>query len=313
MDFMNFADHNVSSFLQEFGPKEKNRKKDGIMSLDQFCERLAKMACDAGFKAEIRRNYRRSDGSCTGILIDMGDTEMKPLFAMDDLYEDYMKGAFFEMLACNFIEAVRNVCRGPALNVVPDIFKWDNALQCLSARLIRLDDKEYLKDKVFRRAGNSDLAEVCVLSVTMQGREGVVTVTKALLDIWGIDEDRLFSAAEEKIAPCLTSAQKVLGIPESEGSSMTIVSTGLPGQNLFGAAVILKKETHELLDRQYPEGYYLLPLSIHEWIAVSCSEDSLPIDAFKSMVKDINDCHLTAGDILSDGVYIIRDGLLERI
>ena len=69
----------------------------------------------------------------------------------------------------------------------------------------------------------------------------------------------------------------------------------------YGAACILTKKAKRRLAEIFPEGYIILPSSIHEVIAVSVTEISEE-DA-RTMVSEVNDTRVAPEDRLSYNVY----------
>ena len=88
---------------------------------------------------------------------------------------------------------------------------------------------------------------------------------------------------------------------------MTVLTNRL---GRFGAGAVLCEGIQEQLDAIYPEGSYLLPSSIHEWIAVGKDNDPKWL---QQMVKDINRTVLCPQDILSDNVYTLEGGVLKVV
>ena len=71
-----------------------------------------------------------------------------------------------------------------------------------------------------------------------------------------------------------------------------------------GASAILYPEAAKMLQTRFPNGVWLLPSSIHEWIVVS-KEISDDTASLKSMVTTINAVEVLPADQLSDNVYTL--------
>ena len=78
----------------------------------------------------------------------------------------------------------------------------------------------------------------------------------------------------------------------------------------FAASMILDKEVQAKLDKIFTEGYYILPSSIHEVIAVTKSGDSSELS---NMVKEINRTVLNKEEFLSNNIYEIVNGELTLV
>lgn len=86
-----------------------------------------------------------------------------------------------------------------------------------------------------------------------------------------------------------------------EGTFMTMM--GLPiisnTELYYGAINAIKSK--ELLEKQFPDGYYLIPSSIHEMIVLPKGE--VDMDGFNDFIKTVNSDVLDPEDILSDHYY----------
>ena len=80
-------------------------------------------------------------------------------------------------------------------------------------------------------------------------------------------------------------------------SGMYVISTE---NGVCGAAAVLTAKAE--LEQMFPEGYIILPSSIHEMIAVSAEGKN--IDDMKDMVENINGNVVAEEDRLTDNAYI---------
>lgn len=81
----------------------------------------------------------------------------------------------------------------------------------------------------------------------------------------------------------------------------------------YKATAILKPDIQAKLSRVYPNGYYVLPSSIHEVITLPKVDDKDDLKDLLNMVKDINGSDVVSDDeFLADGVYEIKDGRLVK-
>jgi len=85
-------------------------------------------------------------------------------------------------------------------------------------------------------------------------------------------------------------------------------------QNLNGAAAILYKELVQKLAERFEDDLYLLPSSIHEFIAIP-AEKKLSCAELEDMVRSVNRTQLPQEEFLSDYVYYFRrmENKFERL
>ena len=102
----------------------------------------------------------------------------------------------------------------------------------------------------------------------------------------------------------------LIGIPDEyeTGSDSTPMYVIGSRSLQFGAAAILDKGIQEQLHKLYPEGYFCIPASIHEWICVP--KNSADLSSLVAMVQEINgnDAVIQPQDVLSNHVYTLIEG-----
>lgn len=88
----------------------------------------------------------------------------------------------------------------------------------------------------------------------------------------------------------------------------------------YGAAAVLCPEVMEKVDRLFPEGFYLLPSSVHEYLIVRKEEDT-DLKGLEAMVREVNRTQVEPAEILSNHVYeydrekgsiCLASGVLEK-
>lgn len=131
----------------------------------------------------------------------------------------------------------------------------------------------------------------------------VVYIGNDLLVKWGKTVDDIDAAARENEQGTST----IMNMGELLGVSRVLfemyIATNLEGWN--GATAILNSTVQKQLDELFPDGYAVLPSSVHEVIA-------LPVDAAVNsceIVKYINRTDLVKEkEFLSDHVFQVKDG-----
>ena len=78
----------------------------------------------------------------------------------------------------------------------------------------------------------------------------------------------------------------------------------------FGAASIFCERVQNRLDELFPNGYYLVPSSIHEFIAVD--KQILIPESLKEVIFDMNKNVVENKEQLSDAAYYIENGILHK-
>lgn len=78
----------------------------------------------------------------------------------------------------------------------------------------------------------------------------------------------------------------------------------------LGAASIFCERVQNRLDELFPNGYYLVPSSIHEFIAVD--KQILIPESLKEVIFDMNKNVVEKEEQLSDAAYYFENGILHK-
>ena len=78
-------------------------------------------------------------------------------------------------------------------------------------------------------------------------------------------------------------------------------------ENSYGTSNILDPKVQKRLVELYPEGFFLIPSSVHEWIAVSTHINN-DANGIASMIKEVNATQVDAIEQLSNHPYKLVDG-----
>lgn len=116
--------------------------------------------------------------------------------------------------------------------------------------------------------------------------------------------DRAKNIPEEEIV--FTSLAECVGMSPSGGPETYVLTTK---SGIYGAGAILSDAAKRKMSEVFPNGYYLLPSSVHEWIVVEKETDP---NVLMEIVKDVNSTDLITDDLyLADDPYEIVDGVLR--
>ncbi len=161
---------------------------------------------------------------------------------------------------------------------------------------------------------HTDMADLAVIYDVLlyKNAEHRVTaaVTNALLSEWQIPTELLHADAVRnmnlQMPACFKSMREALlplqmeenEINETAGSIFILSNES----NLQGAAAVLDHALMQQIAARFPEGFYILPSSVHELLIVSKSMNIAP-EELETMVQEINACEVTEYEQLSDHVY----------
>ena len=201
-----------------------------------------------------------------------------------------------------------------------DYGNYESVKEYLSVTLINgRDNRQMLSHMPHRQM--EDLALILELKLPMKEGTGSIKVSQELADHWAVDTDTLFSQAQANALkaepPCLqrmeeTMLSLALGsdaaenlleqenpAPEEVPSQLYVLSNESKNK---GAAVISYPGVLEKADQMLPQGFYVLPSSVHELLITPKSPEVSPKE-LGEMVRTINRSEVAKEDQLSDRVY----------
>lgn len=162
------------------------------------------------------------------------------------------------------------------------------------------DAKDYVKVKLSNKRkakgitksaakyGFDDLVLEARVEVEKSEEETVnIVVTDEILEMWGVTADEVFDKGIENIEYEISSFMGV----------MTIVSNA---NLLYGAVSVIK--AREELREMFPDGYYVLPSSVHEVIILPMN-DEVDEEYLTNTVQMVNAGCVDEDEQLSDRIY----------
>lgn len=275
-------------------------------------------------------NVRKNNGLVrTGLVIAKEGNELAPTIYIDGMYQLYQDGVSEAQLIQKVMDAYEEAYINDATPIQNALSSFVNAKDRLFIKLINEEkNREMLQDIPHRIV--QDLAIVYALHLKDEfDFSGTVTVTNTLLQMWGIDEETLYTQAilntprvspailcplQEMMESLLPTAQFLnappMDISEYHFDGFTIkIDNGndMPlyivtnKAKLFGAASLLLPQVMEKIG-EFLGNFYILPSSIHESIIVPAS-CALEASELIHMVRQVNETNIDPEEILSDNIY----------
>lgn len=236
-----------------------------------------------------------------GVSIRPNGENIAPTIYLDGFYEDNLP-------VKDTIDAIVKIYeehKNPDIDV-----SWFSDFEKVKPMLrARLYNKS-TKAEVFRGAGEygfDDLIIVPYVNISMRdGNGGSIKIMKNHLDVWGIPADEVIDIALGNVARIgkITDMADFMsyrtGLPREvfgDDSFMSIVNiTENCGQYGAISAITCRSQLMEI----YPDGYYVIPASIHECIVVPMTVED---DGLTDMVKSVNADMIAPEEVLSNHVY----------
>ncbi len=280
----------------------------------------------------VRINHvRKNNGHVrTGLVIAKEGNELAPTIYIDGMYQLYQDGVSEAQLIQKVIDAYEEAYINDTTPIQNALSSFVNAKDRLFIKLINEEkNREMLQDIPHRMV--QDLAIVYALHLKDEfDFSGTVTVTNTLLQMWGIDEETLYTQAmlnTPRVSPAilcpllemmesLLPTAQFLNVPpmdisEYDFDGFTIkIDNGNDMQlyivtnkaKLFGAASLLLPQVMEKIG-EFLGSFYVLPSSIHEVLVIPASS-AMETSELIGMVRQINETELLPEEVLSDNIYL---------
>lgn len=242
-----------------------------------------------------------------GICIREAGKNIAPTIYLEDMYKRFDETGDMDELLDLIIEIKRD-------NSIDDVFEpnfymqFDNIKDDLFVKLINhKNNMELLVDTPYREF--LDMALVIYCDVTKQcGMLSSIMVKNNHVDVWKVDEDRLFEIAvnntRKRGVKTFDMGKDLLNFEDEKVDEddlvKMIVLTNERGQ--CGASVMTFDSELDKYCKEFDSGLYIIPSSIHEVIIVP--EDRVTdVKSLNSLIADVNRNELEWEDILSDHAY----------
>ena len=279
------------------------------MTKIEYAEAVAKkMTENTGIAYEVTEVTKANGVIFTGIHESNPELSLRPTVYIDD---DYKNETPIDE-AAEKIQSIIAKESGKTLDL--DFLRdYESVKKHLRARLYNNKTKVEVYQSA-KRYGFDDLIITPVVMVpktTGLNIDGLAStkVTKALLESWGVTKAEVIKQAmknseDEVVIMSMREMLLETGYPEfmlpeenSDGNMTCITNSS----RVCGAiSVILARKK---LKKMFPEGYMVLPSSIHEVLVISASQ--IDEGAASSMVNEVNDTNVVAEEQLGYKSYII--------
>lgn len=276
-------------------------------------------------------------GDVTGMTIRKPGELVAPCLYIDSAYESHLKygitiDTIAEKIGNRYGEAIegRNYLTmdSDTRELLTKGFSWDVAKEICFIKAVPVsNNQEYLMNLPHRTQG--DIAAIYQIDLgEFHDGQMTLSVTNELAEKMGVMEDTLYQAAlkntMEKRPPHIinlddtvitllegkslsfdeTFQEELAKLPDvSEDDRQLPISILMNSETSQGAAILFSREVMDSLACKYPDGFYILPSSIHETMIVAKSDHGMTLEEMNQMVKEINRAEVCPEERLSDYVH----------
>lgn len=291
------------------------------MTIEEFAHELIhiiqKKFPDLSHDAEFTVQQVPKPGNLilTGITIRLHGAVTAPCFYINDQYTKLLEGMPIQAIASDLADTIRYQSNLPDDIDLELLTNFDAAKNYIVPKLIDMRpgrNDGYLADRPAQRLPGIGIGIIYDIELPRAKDDPTMTVpiTNHMLACWDRCLKDIHTAAianGPRLRPAkLSSLSSIIedmcpgaasGTPDDP---MMMVLTNEDA--CHGAAVILYPAVPDMIQHHYPNGCYLLPSSVHEWIIVPKISAKDP-DELRYMVMSINQSQVAPAEVLSDGVF----------
>lgn len=285
---------------------------------------------------EFQKVNKSGLGEMTGMMVRTEESYVAPCIYIDQAYSDFLKyklsiGEVAQKLGETLSQALtdQKSIEGSSLlkSITSGNHDWSEYLSSVEIKAVPVTGNEgYLKDTPHIIQG--DIAAVCMINLG-SNEEGMMSakVTDTILEGMGVSKEELFEAAREntrrdnpahmasmdRMMECIMSGEPMFAqgydILDEINSfhdlsdfevGMFVISNE---RQMNGAAAVFFPEIMDALAEKFPDGFHILPSSLHEVLIVPKSVMAPTLDELSEMVKSVNAEQVAPQDKLSDLVH----------
>lgn len=276
------------------------------MTKREFAEEIATKV-----NGEVKEIEKANGIRLTGVCV--GEEDIRPTIYIDTMYDKGMSVS----------EAVAEVNKIASERTIPEVdMKGFTDYENVKDKIVLRLYNGKTNTEVFRSAeeyGFSDL--ILVPYLVISEKAGMfVKVSNGLLSIWGKTADEVLDTAMENTMKqkfyCVPLSKVIAGMMqkfsvESEeyedcfkseypGAEMFCISNPSKFYGAIGA--IIKRD---VLKEHFPNGYYILPSSVHEVLLLPKDGCSLSDNELTDMVRAVNANEVRPEEVLADHAYFM--------
>lgn len=256
-----------------------------------------------------------------GIQADMPGCSNSPFIYMESFYDEVRSGKPIDKIMKDIAVMIQNGLDGPAFDQNIQIEEFESIKDYLSVMVVNTAKNRKMLEQVPHKE-MADLSLICYVDfpVELEKCSATLKITERMLQEWNMSQDELFQIASENTNPASKpvlqnivdlTRQMLVGDVEPENllkkdisfSNQNAVMLVLTNEKKnLGASMMFEPQVMDKISKMFPEGFYILPSSLHEVLIIPDCMDVSPKE-LGAMVREVNRCAVEKVEQLSDRVY----------
>ena len=275
---------------------------------------------DADFQV-VQKN-KNNGIQLIGVQVNLPERNASPIIYMEQFFDEIRQGEPVERVMNRIASCIEKSSRAPFMNSGIDLTNYDSLKEHLAIKLVNTQANRKMLQEM-PHENMEDLSAICYVDFPVESNDGKATmkVKNEHLKMWNVDAKEMFQQARANTQPVNTPIlqsmdEMLLSIFNEEGHATNLldenVDFGLRSHDMlyaltnvekqYGASMITQPEVLNKLEQLFPEGFYVLPSSVHEVLIVPDNGEMEP-KMLGEMVREVNKNEVERQEVLSDRVY----------
>lgn len=258
----------------------------------------------------------------TGITIWQPANSITPILYLDDFYREYRQGVSMNAILSKISDIYVQSIRSEIFVSKADFVAYDRVKDNITLKLVnRKANRQLLRELPHKDIEDLSITYQIFLPEFHDEGSASAKVTNQLMDSWEIDMETLHQTAVENslrleppVFKSMTAAMgEIIMEDESVGDlfkDREIFLQAAPDMmyiltnrdKLYGASALVYPQVLEQISEVFPEGFYILPSSVHE-VLIMPKTGVAPPQELGKMVREVNQKEVSKEEVLSDRVY----------
>ena len=272
-------------------------------------------------ECQVIEKLNNNGMSYIGLRCCMPDYKASPVIDMDEYYQDMRRGEAKEEILRSIAGSIQDFRTSQERLEHMNFGDYDAMRSYLRIKLVNTKANwKLLTEQPHREIEDLSMVLYLQFSLPWEEEHRCMEIMNGRLKLWGIDQEELWREAyknmQEKSQPTLKTyegimsgerespaSENLLEAPEGYVRDPYVLLYMLSnGSGIYGAASLVCPGVMEKVSLLFPEGFYILPSSVHEALIVPRTAHLPPQDLGR-MVREVNQTAVPRENMLSDRVY----------
>lgn len=276
----------------------------------------------ADVKCQVVEKRKNNGVSLVGLSFTRPGRDIAPVIYVEPFYNAVGHGAPIKKVIGDIAEAAEG-CLGmrEIQGLKENMADYGRIKEHLAVRMVNTKaNRRELAGMPHRSVEDLSLVPVLYFPMDNAGEAGTVKVTNEMAGLWGVGTETIFRQAwenmEEKDFPVLQSMDETIrsvrGGKDSGENLLGGDGAAIPDPEMlytlsnkaghYGSAVLACPGVMEKIDGMFPDGFFIIPSSVHE-VLIAPERNGLEPHTLGEMVREINRDCVDGQEVLSDRVY----------